>query len=396
MPQALFCASNCWESFAHVGSHHLAVGLARHGWRVAFVSDPVSPLHLVGGLSPELRARFALWASGGQWVQENIWTWLPGVPISPHNKPLLRTEAVQRHWYRLAVPSLISRMRKAGFDGFDLVYVDSLPQAYWWRGLKYCKSLFRMADNPVGFLKHTPAAQSALSNLVAHVDIVAYTAENLGPLVDALGAKQTLFLPNGVDYDHFAIPAPRPAEYEGLGSIVLYMGTIEEWFNFEWVRHAARALPGHTFVLVGSDSLARQRLGNLPNVRILGPRPFSALPAYVQHASVGIIPFDVSNCGALVHAVNPIKLYEYMAAGLPVVSTRWDLLEQLQSPAVLVDDAECFVNAIAAAPKPPLPESRAFASGCIWEKRVDTLLRALRLEDPDGFCRTDSLAEPRQ
>lgn len=378
MPKALFCACNFWDSPYQVGSHHLARGLAERGWQVAFVSDPISPAHAAAP-SAELAARFALWRSGGAWVEKNIFAYVPAGLCAPHNKPGLRSALVARNWHKLTIPPLDKILDKAGFASAELIYVDSLTQAYWWRDIPHKTSLFRLADNPAGFAKHTGAAQQALEYVAAAVDILLYTSPALAGLSASLRPKRAALLGNGVDAGHFAAPAALPPEYAGEERpVILYFGAMEEWFNFAWLRQAAEKLPHCRFVLIGPTRLAGKRLPMLENISLLGTRPFSALPAYAQHAAAGIIPFDLKRHASLVQAINPLKLYEYMAAGLPVVAGRWNALESLASPAILADNAEEFCAGIKTALANREALGRAgqlFAANFDWETRVSALLR---------------------
>jgi glycosyltransferase involved in cell wall biosynthesis len=128
---------------------------------------------------------------------------------------------------------------------------------------------------------------------------------------------------------------------------------MEQWFDFALVSRATERLSDVSFVLIGPNRLATERLPPRPNLHLLGSRPFAELPAYLHNADVGIIPFDVKNCGELVHSINPLKMYEYMACGLPVVAVAWDELQHLQSPARLCDTTEEFIRAIADAVSQP-------------------------------------------
>jgi len=385
MPKALFCACNSWFNHSQVGSHHLARGLARKGWQVAFISDPVSPAHVLGGVTPELAARFRLWVDGGSWVEENIFTWLPTTLLAPHNKPLLRSEWVANNWHRLALPSILAKIRRAGFGEVDLLYIDSPTQAYWWKDISYTKGVYRLADAPSGFVgKHTHAAQRALQDAVKHLDALVYTAPSLRGLAESLRPDKQYLLPNGVDSRHFSVPTPCPPEYnEDNRPIVVYVGVMEEWFDFTWVDHAATQLPHYRFVLIGPEKLAKEKLVSRENVSIIGPRPFQTLPGYLQHASVGIVPFDTGKWGELIRSINPLKLYEYMTCGLPVVASRWETLEQLASPALLVDNVQGFCEAIQTAVEQKATLGalgREFALRYDWQTRVDSLLEILGVD----------------
>ena len=76
--------------------------------------------------------------------------------------------------------------------------------------------------------------------------------------------------------------------------------------------------PCAQIILIGKADVDVSRLQGIPNIQLLGPRPFSELPAHIAGFTVGIIPFVVND---LTRSVNPIKLREMLSAGCPVVST---------------------------------------------------------------------------
>lgn len=156
--------------------------------------------------------------------------------------------------------------------------------------------------------------------LAERADLVVTTSKFLYEAKSHLG-RRTVSVTHGVDYDHFAkaqeiesapadvIDLPRP--------IFGFWGLMQEWFDAELVGAVAMARPDWTFVLIGEMACDAKMLG-LPNVHRLGRRPYSALPNYAAAFDVALIPFRVNR---LTQAVNPIKLREYLCAGLPVVST---------------------------------------------------------------------------
>ncbi|HEU4698106.1 MAG TPA: glycosyltransferase [Gemmatimonadales bacterium] len=382
--RVLMACANYWSSPFQVGSHHLARGFAALGWEVAFVSDPISPLHWLGPRSPELRERLDIYRSGGRRVLDGrVWTYVPGALATPHNKPGLRGDRLQRSWWRLSVPDARRVVRAHGFGEPDLIYLDSVAQRFWLDALPHRRSVFRLADNNTGFGKSTPAMQRLEREVAQRVDAVAYTAESLRPHVEALGARRAFHLPNGVNFAHFATPRPEPpAEYASLpGPIAIYVGALDVWFDYDLLAHAAERLPEISFVVIGPDALARTRLAPRPNLHLLGRRPYEQLPAYLQHADVGLIPFDVAGHPSLVHSINPLKLYEYLASGIPTVSVAWRELHALASPATLTETPDEFVAAIRAAVAAPPPREGlvAYAERADWTSRVQQLQRELEL-----------------
>lgn len=378
MKSALFCASNSWFSECRVGSHHLAKGLSDRGWNVVYISDPISPAHIFRGVTQELRDRFGMWASCGRPVVDNIFSWVPGAFLSPYNAPILRSKFVLRNWHRLSFPSIASILKRNGYSSFDFLYIDSLYQAFWWESVDAKMKLFRMCDDYAGFSRHTRATQDALEYICKSVDRVAYSSLKLRNVAEGLSSGKAFYLPNGVDYQYFSIPAALPQEYlSDPRPKVVYVGAIADWFNFEWVRAAALALPQAQFVLIGTCRCRPEASFFPENIVFLGARPYEELPGYLQHAAVGIIPFDHVRCARLVNAINPLKLYEYLAAGLPVVSSRWDSLASLGSPALLANTEHEFCAFVARALKMQESEKlvgQRYAKQFSWNISVNCLL----------------------
>lgn len=375
----LMACASYWTTPFQVGSHHLARGFVKTGCTVGFVSDPLSPLHAMGPARKELASRFQLYRDGGMWdLDHKLWAYVPAAWATPRNQPLLRSHWLERNWAGLTWPAVGTVVREHGFGTVDLLYCDSPKHLSWLSGISRARTVFRVADNTSGFGRTTGAARAAERELAAAADLVVYSAETLKEYVERLKPRRMAHVPNGVDFSHFAKPdVPVPPEYASIPRpIAVYAGYMDAWFDYALVNRLAAALPEISFVLIGGSPQAHGNFARAANLHLLGPRPFSRLPEYLRAANVGLIPFDVRNHPTLVHSIHPLKLYEYFAAGLPVVATRWRELERLQSPAALCASAEEFADAITTSVSAPAPKDiyRRFAEQADWKHRVLRLL----------------------
>lgn len=161
---------------------------------------------------------------------------------------------------------------------------------------------------------------------------------------------------------------------------ILYSGTLGDWFDWDLLIHAAAALPEVQWLLVGafhhrSDDLPTDSLP--ANVHQLGPRPFAALGAIYRSCAVGIIPFRDS---ALSRAVDPVKAYEYLASGLPIVATGLPHLTRFPC-AIVASDAKAFTGAVArlamGAHAPDRGSVDGFLADKTWASRAHLALSTL-------------------
>ena len=187
-----------------------------------------------------------------------------------------------------------------------------------------------------------------------------------------------LLVENGVDPSRFNTPHPRPSELPAGAPIVGYHGAIAPWFDFRLLTEVALAHPEWRFVLVGPVAPEvrdeAQRVGRLPNVIAIGERLGSEIPAYVQAFDVGAVWFRVSE---VTRAVSPLKVFEYLAASVPVVSTPLPACIGIDGVAVAsstVDFAAAISTALALKDGDRLRRSADVAA---WSRRIEPLLREL-------------------
>ena len=161
------------------------------------------------------------------------------------------------------------------------------------------------------------------------------------------------FLPNGVDVARFQLngsEVPMPSDLANTARpVVGYAGKMQDMFDVDLAIHAVRHFPETQFVFIG-QILNRRWMAPLwdePNAHYLGDKHYDSLPSYLIHFDVCIIPYDVEKQ----HGGDPIKFYEYLAAGRPVVSTPIGALHEFTNVhgVWLPNSRRHFVDALGAA-----------------------------------------------
>ena len=197
-------------------------------------------------------------------------------------------------------------------------------------------------------------------------------------LARSRGANRPVeLIPNGVDVDLFRTARPRPADLPP-SPVALYVGTLHTWrIDIPLVLELAGAPPGPPGRAGRARTACRgtstDRLERVPNIHVLGARPYDQIPAYMQHADVVIIPHLVD---PFTESLDPIKAYECLAAGRPTVATPVAGFRELGPPIVTADRSrfvEATSTALAAAGPAGLPGRLEGAPIPTWHDRAEAM-----------------------
>lgn len=192
----------------------------------------------------------------------------------------------------------------------------------------------------------------------------------------------TVLIRNAADTAHFS---KRTEEFlPELDSIhqpiIGYYGAISDWFDIELIELLANSRPDWTFVLIGHTfGCDTSGIEELSNVLLLGEKPYHELPSYLHRFQVAFIPFKQNE---LTQATNPVKLYEYLAAGKPVVSTNLPEVRTVAQHLVTVADTPAqYEAAIEAAlidsDQSIIEQRQQFAQLNNWDQRYEELHHAI-------------------
>lgn len=344
----LFLETLGYESALRLSGHHYARLMTSSAAGVVFsVSSPVTPAHwLWRARDPAIARRFEAHARGFRPPVEvhrvRLRHYVPFSWIPVHRRFPFNTDVALNLSCASYRNELLKRLSTLGFSP-DLISIQSMMFAPLLKEFPRAKVWYRMEDLLTGFSDMPRSMIAAEAEVMDRADLITLTSPILLSAVPERHRAKTLVLPNGVDADHFIPPQARPDEYASITKpIALYVGALRSWFHWEWLESAMRALPDVQFVLISPDSV-RESARAFPNFLHIPGVAYENLSAYVQHATLGIIPFIPS---PLIDAVSPIKLLEFFSCGKPVVSTSWQTLRELSAPAHLAADPSEFIEGI--------------------------------------------------
>ena len=209
------------------------------------------------------------------------------------------------------------------------------------RSVYYCVDEYRAFEGI-----DTGRIEIAERELIKRADVVITTSDSLFES-RRLERPDTVLVRHGVDYDHFASAWRRslvcPDDLAQIPKPIFgYFGLIHHWVDLTLLAETARLRPEYSFVLLGDCKVDVTALASLPNVYLLGRRPYESLPSYAAVFDAGMLLFTGNE---MTRNVNPVKMYEYLAAGLPVVATPLPEARRFEGPIVVADGAERFAAA---------------------------------------------------
>ncbi len=230
---------------------------------------------------------------------------------------------------------------------------------YWWPFVRHLPAENRLTfdcmDEISGFSNTLPHVLEAEEALIAAADRMIVTSDYLA--VKHGARRPVTLVRNAADVAHFDAPVPGETAARWTRAIgasaaagtgrrlrIGYVGAIAEWFDSDLVSAVARAMPEAEFHFCGAVTTPEaQALGRLANLTLHGEIAYADVPAFVAAMDVMVIPFRLT---PIIRACDPVKFYEYAAAGRPVVTTPLPELARAGDLAFRADTAEGFCDAI--------------------------------------------------
>lgn len=340
----LILSTQDWDALP-TRKHHWARKLASRGNRVVYVEQQ---MHLLGWLADigNQYKRIWSWMNGPQIVSEGLWVFTLPI-VLPFFQVFRFVNSLNNS---LLAPIIRWALRRIGFNinilwaytphaasligrfGEEFVVYECVDDFTATRGL--------VRSSTIGALEQ---------DLLSMVDQVIVTHAGLQEAKSGISRRLDL-IPNGADLRHFALAGRQdtvpPKEVSELPKPVIgFHGWIQYWIDFDLIAYAAHKRPDWSFALIGPiEPLARvNKVRGLSNVHFLGKMPYENIPALIAGFDVCINPFVLDR---LSDTVSPIKLYEYLASGKPVVSVDMPAAREFADLISIVHTPDEFVAAL--------------------------------------------------
>lgn len=302
-----------WEGINH-RPHHFMRRFAAYGWTVLYLEPPatlIAPLK-----NRHFLKRWRNWLKGIRKAEENLYLLSPP-PIMPFGS---KFRLVNKLNQALIAGNIKRACKSLGYSEVEVysflpTAVDLLPR------IRHHRVIYDCVDDHGAFtgLVDAGVISQMERELMAQSDVSFATARQLYEDRKEWSSNFHI-IPNGAEYEHFALPSGKvPEELQNVKHpIAGFIGGISDWVDVPLMAQAAQHLPEVNFVLVGPVLTDVSCLTRLDNVRLLGAKPYKELPEYLGSFDVCLVPFKINK---LTESVNPIKMFEYLAAGKPVIST---------------------------------------------------------------------------
>ncbi len=245
------------------------------------------------------------------------------------------------------------------------------------------EQIYYCVDEYTAFTGVSAGLREIEEDLFRKSDFVVVSAEKLLESKKHFN-ENTFLIRHGVDFHHFRksldVATRIPDEIANLPKpIIGFHGLLADWVDFELIKKTAEHFKQGSVVLIGKITVDAEKkikiLDRIPNIHFLGRKPYAELPNYCKGFDVALNPFEISE---LTLAANPLKVREYLAAGLQVVSTDIPEVRILEDCLVSTDHADFIakIEEILQNPKPREQVSDAIRTES-WDSKVDELRRIM-------------------
>ncbi len=269
-------------------------------------------------------------------------------------------------------------------DFATLSSVSIIQHAYWYPlaiGLPNSLRIYDCMDHHEGFGNVSEDLIKLEKEMMCKFDQIIVSSAWLEKQAQQYN-NNVVIIRNASEYEHFNNP-PIEIYLDPKGrKIIGYYGAIAEWFDLELVKNLALAEPNALILLIGNDTINASHISKaIPNIIFIGEVSYNRLPFYLYAFDVCLLPFKIS---PLTLATNPVKIYEYLASGKPVVSVDLPEISQFENLVHRAKTSDEFISLVSTCLKSSSPEEnqtelrKQFACKQTWNHRVNDLVQAIQ------------------
>jgi len=352
--------------YRHQRPQHLATNLGEAGNRVFYIESDFS-------YSPFVASAYI----SAKKIALNVYV----IKLSAPRNYFIYRDQMSKQGQAIIMESLKKLFRQARI----INPVAKIDHPFWGQlaGDLTCPVVYDAMDLHLGFAESGGNIAKREKSLVKQSDLVIASTPYIAKYLELTQSK-SLILPNASDIAHFSTTGKKyrkPVDLASLpGRLFGYYGALAQWLDLDIIEAVARAFPSDSLVLIGR--IQNNELINLAkkykNIHLLGEKSYQELPKYLYHFDVALIPFVIT---PLIEATDPVKIYEYLAAGKSVVSTHIPELSRYGSLIYRASSPKIFIAKI----KQALTENSSLARERVravrhetWDMRAKVLQARLK------------------
>ena len=369
-----------WESRCWTNKQHTATRLAARGHRVLYVETIGLRLPGLNALDAgRILARLKRGVAPIARVQDNVWTLSPLTIPFGHRSPAIA--AINAMQLRTRIKGWMSAndVRSPMVWTYHPYMLDAV------KSIGASRLVYHCADDLAAMPGIDPEPfKTAERELLERADVTFTTSHYLQSRCEAIAGSRSHYFGNVADLAHFAkarIAGNIPPELNAIPRPRLgYVGALSDFkIDVDLLARIADDQPDWHLVLIGEERAGQsddglKKLAQRQNVHLLGWRCYDDLPRYLSGFDVALLPQLIND---YTRAMFPMKFFEYLAGGLPVVSTPLDALRDFGKICSTAPDYRSFVDAIRkqlSDRQPPLQLDDPILTENTWDARLDKML----------------------
>ncbi len=369
-----------WNQPAKLSKHHFAKEWSNKS-KVLYVEAPINFASFFTRHEEAIEL-FKRFVSGPEKIKHNLWisSFFYLLPFRG-SKYLFGSKIINMVNQFFVKNKLIRQIKKLGIKN-PIIIVGSAHILPIIDSIKSSKIIYHCSDDYTVISSFPKSFPEIEKKLIKKCDLIVATADELMNAKKHLN-KNIVSIPNGANIEHFfktqtSLKVPQDiSKYHN--PIIGYIGSVFQWLDIDWIKYAAEKCPKYDFVFIGPISIDISELKKYSNIHFLGPRPYEDLPKYMKLFKVAVIPFVIDE---VTLKASPIKFYEYLASGIPIVSTELPDLMKFSDVSNLAKGKEEYVNFIKLAleneNEKSMKNRMEISKNYSWEYRFETLIKEIK------------------